>query len=144
MMDRLVWNKSDFTSQRVFDEEMKNFFSPPPFLGLSNFLENKQIFILDYLSNRYLITKTDKFNLLINKCIHKNAVLVEDESELKKDTIICPIHFWCYDLNGNLKRTPMFNQELIQERTNIKSRNDVFDWQNFLFSNKEIIKDLTK
>ena len=141
-MKKIKWSKNDFVSQKIFESEIKKFFSPSPFLGLTSLINDKKVFVVDYLSDRYLITKTDKYNLLLNKCIHKNAKLIENSSEVKKNHIICPIHFWCYDFDGKLKTAPLTDMSHSNEKLSIESKSKIFEWQGFLFSNSKIIEDM--
>ena len=140
-MKKIKWSKKDFISQEIFEAEIKKFFSPSPFLGLSTSVNQQKVFVVNYLSDRYLITKTDKYNLLLNKCIHKNAKLIESNSEVKKNHILCPIHFWCYDFDGRLKTAPLTDMNQCDKLT-IQSKSKIFEWQGFLFSNGGIIEDM--
>lgn len=142
-MIKLNWNKKNFTCKTIFYEEIKNFFSPSSFIGIKQQFKNNNFFVVDLLSKRYIVTKTDKYNLLNNCCLHKGAKLINNESDIKRDKLICPIHYWTYNLDGKLIVAPYTDLDCKSLDISIKSTKEIFDFEFFLFSNKKITEEIS-
>jgi len=143
-MFEINWNKKNFTNYDIFYNEIVNFFSPSNFIGLKQLVNDRNFYVVDFLSERYIITKTDKYNLLNNSCLHKNAKLISSEKDVKKDKLICPVHFWTYDLDGKLLVAPCSNFDCKSKNLSIKSKKEIFEYEMFLFSSESLADELKK
>jgi choline monooxygenase len=143
-MKKIEWNKNNFTSQEIFKKELNKFFSPSNFIGLSHQLDNDNFLIPAHLSEKYILTKTDKYQLLKNCCLHKNAKLAVDKENVKRNTIICPIHYWSYNMKGDLINAPFSNVDCKSTQLSIKSKQDVFEVKNILVTNENLYNELNK
>lgn len=143
-MKKIEWNKNNFSSPEIFKKEISKFFSPSNFIGVSHQLENDNFLLLEHLSDKYILTKTDKYHLLKNCCLHKNAKLATDKEHVKRNTIICPIHFWSYNMQGDLINAPFSNIDCKAKNLSIKSKKDIFEVKKILVTNKELHDELEK
>jgi len=141
-MKKNIWNTKNFTSNKIFNQEIVGFFSPGNFVGVKQMINGNNFFVPDYFSKKYIITKTENYNLLNNICLHKNARLVEDGNEFKKNKFTCPIHFWSYNLDGNLISAPCSNVDCKKENLTIKTSIPLYEHDIFLFSNENLIKEI--
>lgn len=143
-MKKIEWNKNNFTSQEIFKKELNNFFSPSNFIGLSHQFDNDNFLLIKHLSDKYILTKTDKYHLLKNCCLHKNAKLAVDKENIKRNTIICPIHYWSYNMKGDLINAPFSNIDCKTRELSIRSKKDVFEVKNILVTNEELHNELNQ
>jgi phenylpropionate dioxygenase-like ring-hydroxylating dioxygenase large terminal subunit len=141
-MKSIKWKKEHFISNEILNKEIKTFFSPTSFIGLTQLLKNKDFYPVDFLSKRYLISKTDQYNLLNNVCLHKNARIVDDGSEIKNKCLVCPIHYWTYNTEGDLIISPSCDDDDFKKGKNIKKKNKIFESKNFLFTNENLSNEI--
>ncbi|MFN3826800.1 MAG: aromatic ring-hydroxylating oxygenase subunit alpha [Micavibrio sp.] len=58
-------------------------------------------------SPRILVNDGNNLNVVDNICRHRYAVMLEGKGNIKK--IICPVHYWSYELDGSLIKAPGFD-----------------------------------
>lgn len=75
-----------------------------------------------------------RIELMSNVCRHRQAVMLKGAGNT--DAIICPLHRWTYDLKGELKGAPHFDQ---QPCLNLP-RYPLQDWQGLLFEGPRDIR----
>ncbi len=65
------------------------------------------VYPLTFLGQPLVMTRGNDGTVRVfhNVCSHRGMILVEAPGNTK-GLIRCPYHSWCYDLGGNLKRTP--------------------------------------
>lgn len=86
-----------------------------------------------------LVRNTNGVELLSNICRHRQAVMLEGRGNAQH--IVCPIHRWTYQTNGELLGAPHFPQNpcLHLHKTPLQN------WNGLLFSGqRDIAKDLGK
>lgn len=82
--------------------EQKRFQFQDTFLGHSNFVNKSQnYFVLPHTKEtKLLIHDGENIQVLPNICKHRYATMLKGKGSCHK--IVCPIHSWSYDLNGNI------------------------------------------
>jgi len=108
------------------------------FATLSNQFKNQNLFPIIFLENSVneplllSSTKTNKIKCLLNVCTHRGSILCDQPSQSK--SIQCPYHGRTFDLNGNLKNAPGFNnvQNFPKKSDNLNSFK-VIELNNFIF-----------
>jgi len=143
-MKKINWDNRNFDDINIFNNELKEFFTPPNLVGFKPLLNENNYYVTEYLHDRFLITKTDKYNLLNNCCLHKNARLVEGSDKIRRGMIVCPIHYWSYNFNGELINAPFSNINCKQTNLNIKSTSEIYSNNGFLFSNENLFNEIKK
>ena len=58
---------------------------------------------------RLLVRNAQGIELLSNVCRHRQALMLNGSG--KADNIVCPLHRWTYDLNGQLMGAPHFEDK---------------------------------
>ena len=119
----LTWNYDQarsmppefYTSEEVFELEQKRLFRREwACLGRIQQIPKAGDYFATALMNEPLIvvrTKPDEIRVLSNVCRHRGTVLVEGSGNTK--SFICPYHAWSYNLDGELRRAPLIEVELI-------------------------------
>jgi len=70
-------------------------------------LDNNSIVPLPQFNNRWAVQKIDNLPLLINNsCLHRGAIIVK-EKQPHTGNLVCPLHRWTYDRQGNLQGEPI-------------------------------------
>jgi phenylpropionate dioxygenase-like ring-hydroxylating dioxygenase large terminal subunit len=88
-------------------------------------------------SAKMLVRNAQGVELLSNICRHRQAIMLEGRGHAKH--IVCPLHRWTYELDGNLLGAPHFPQNPC---LNLRKA-PLQRWNGLLFaSGRDILKDL--
>lgn len=60
---------------------------------------------------RVLIKREDEIALLSNVCRHRQAVMLKGRGSIGHKDIVCPLHRWTYNTNGELLGAPHFKTD---------------------------------
>ncbi|MFN4329625.1 MAG: aromatic ring-hydroxylating oxygenase subunit alpha [Limnobacter sp.] len=82
---------------------------------------------------RLLVNNAGQVELLSNVCRHRQAIMLKGHGN--SQNIVCPLHRWTYDLNGELLGAPHFNQQPCTRLQNYGLQN----WRGLLFDSKSNI-----
>jgi choline monooxygenase len=94
----------------VFQKEVITLFSSAPkYIGHESMVPSIwDFYVLDHENNgRMLINTHSGVQLVSNICRHRQAIMMKGSGNMKK--IICPLHKWSWDLDGNMKGAPYFH-----------------------------------
>lgn len=83
---------------------------------------------LDWMHNAMaLVNQDEQPQLISNVCRHRQAVMLHGQGNTQH--VVCPLHRWTYDLNGQLRGAPHFEQNpcLHLEKHSLSA------WQGLLF-----------
>jgi phenylpropionate dioxygenase-like ring-hydroxylating dioxygenase large terminal subunit len=96
--------------------------------------------VLDWQdSSRMLVRNAGGVELLSNICRHRQATMLTGRGNAKN--IVCPLHRWTYETNGQLLGAPHFPQNPCLHLNKTPLQN----WNGLLFDSKrDILKDLGK
>lgn len=91
-----------YFSEEILTSEQKHFQFQNVFLGHSSFVNKSQnYFVLPHTNDtKFLIHDGQNIEVLPNICKHRYATMLKGKGSCHK--IVCPIHSWSYDLNGNI------------------------------------------
>jgi choline monooxygenase len=89
---------------------------------------------------RALVRSHKGVELISNVCRHRQAVMLKGRGRAAQGNIVCPLHRWTYDLQGQLIGAPHFEQDPCLNLNNYKIRN----WNGLLFEDngRDIAADL--
>ena len=101
----------------------------------------------DYLAlpqegeGRALVRTKDGIELVSNVCRHRQAVMLKGRGQTQSH-IVCPLHRWTYDLQGQLVGAPHFEQDPCLNLRNYPVQN----WKGLLFerNGRDVAADLAK
>ena len=88
----------------------------------------------DIINDELILTKDENYNCISNVCTHRAMLLVGEKCQ--KSRIQCPYHGRTFDLKGQLKNMPKF--ENVKDFPSDKDNLDKFElknWKNLLFVN---------
>ncbi len=131
-----------YFSPEIFALEQKRFQFQDIFLGHSSFLnESQNYFVLPHTNNtKVLIHDGEKIQVMPNICKHRYAIMLEGQGNCK--SIVCPVHSWSYDLNGQIVNSAGIECDLPQHSLEAESI-DTYD--GFLFpQHVSALKDALK
>ncbi|MRD73145.1 Rieske 2Fe-2S domain-containing protein [Rhodocyclus tenuis] len=82
-----------------------------------------------------LVRGDDGVRLLSNVCRHRQAIMLQGQGKAKR--IVCPLHRWAYDTDGDLVGAPRFKEKpcLSLRRQAVQS------WQGLLFAGPRPVAD---
>jgi choline monooxygenase len=84
-----------------------------------------------------LVRRSDRFELMSNICRHRQAIMLKGQGRTRN--IVCPLHRWVYNANGELIAAPHFPEN---PGLNL-NRQTLQNWQGLLFAgDRNIQKDL--
>jgi phenylpropionate dioxygenase-like ring-hydroxylating dioxygenase large terminal subunit len=93
----------------IFELEQKRIFARGPrYVGHERMVPNVGDYrVLDAMDGaKVLVRNASGVELLSNVCRHRQAILLEGHGNAQN--IVCPLHRWTYDLQGNLLGAPQF------------------------------------
>lgn len=95
-----------YFSEEIYALEQKRFQFQDIFLGHSSFVNKSQnYFVLPHTKDtKVLIHDGENIQVLPNICKHRYATLLKDRGHCRG--IVCPVHYWSYDLNGKIVNSP--------------------------------------
>lgn len=101
---------SSYFDQSWFERELQHIFAPGPnYVGSELMVPD----VGDYMTlpwtehGKVLVHGPQGVNLLSNTCRHRQGLLLDGKGN--NATIVCPLHRWTYDLNGELLGAPDFD-----------------------------------
>ena len=129
----------------IFKLEQQYLFShAPKYVGHGLMVPNAgDYYALSWLSNaKALVNRAGEISLISNICRHRQAVILKESGNAER--IVCPLHRWTYDLNGQLLGAPHFDQNPCLHLHKIS----LLNWQGLLFekvkSSRNILDELNK
>jgi len=89
---------------------------------------------------RVLVRGKQGIELMSNVCRHRQALMLKGRGNSRQQNIVCPLHRWTYNLEGELIGAPHFKEDPC---LNLK-RYGVQNWQGLLFEDngRDIARDL--
>lgn len=122
------------------------FANAPKYVGHALMVPNAgDYYTLDWMLNaKALINQAGEVSLLSNVCRHRQAVMLTGTGNTSH--IVCPLHRWTYDLNGQLLGAPHFAQKPCLHLNKTPLQN----WQGLLFEDaknsqsRHLIKELNQ
>ena len=129
-----------YLDQRIFDLEQELLFNRgPAYVGHELMVPNVGDYhTLSWLDHaKALVRNAGGIDLISNICRHRQAIMLEGRGHAHN--IVCPIHRWTYDLNGELLGAPHFpsNPCLNLNKTPIQN------WNGLLFAGpRDVAGDL--
>jgi choline monooxygenase len=89
---------------------------------------------------RALVRSNKGIELISNVCRHRQAIMLKGRGRTPQGNIVCPLHRWTYNLQGELIGAPHFEQDPCLNLNNYKIRN----WNGLLFEDngRDIAADL--
>ncbi|MES2548032.1 MAG: aromatic ring-hydroxylating dioxygenase subunit alpha [Pseudomonadota bacterium] len=126
-------------------EQQYLFANAPKYMGHALMVPNAgDYYTLDWMYNaKALINQSGEVALLSNVCRHRQAVMLTGTGNTSH--IVCPLHRWTYDLDGQLLGAPHFAQNPCLHLNKTPLQN----WQGLLFedsktsdSSRHLIKEL--
>lgn len=101
-----------YCDPRVFDAEMRTLFATAPgYVGHELMVpETGDYFALQARNNAQALVRNEHgVELLSNICRHRQAIMLDGKGNTRN--IVCPLHRWTYDLEGELLGAPHFAQK---------------------------------
>ncbi|WP_395699919.1 aromatic ring-hydroxylating dioxygenase subunit alpha [Aquabacterium sp.] len=88
---------------------------------------------------RALVRTPEGVRLLSNVCRHRQAVMLRGRGNTRSN-IVCPLHRWTYDLQGQLQGAPHFEQDPCLHLNNYRTRT----WNGLVFEDngRDIVGEL--
>ena len=129
-----------YTSQEVFDWEIRHFFEEGwVFLGHGQEMStpgDQRAFTIGSESVLLLRDREGHLNGVYNTCRHRGHELLEPGSARNLGAIKCPYHAWVYGLDGALRAAPLFGEVEGFDRSEYSLVPvELQDWGGFLFVN---------
>jgi len=133
---------SAYFDQTLYQREIETLFRQGPgYIGHELMVQNTG----DYFAlpaekeGRLLVRGEQGLELLSNVCRHRQAVMLNGRGNTRN--IVCPLHRWTYDLQGQLLGAPHFDE---QPCLNL-GRSPLQNWNGLLFSGKrDVAADLAR
>lgn len=131
-----------YTDPAIYALEQQHLFpSSPRYVGHALMVPNSGDFrTVEWLGEAKVIVNNGKqIELVSNVCRHRQAIMLRGQGNTQH--IVCPLHRWTYNLQGELLGAPHFEQNpcLHLNKTQLQ------EWQGLLFDSKrDIAKDLAK
>jgi phenylpropionate dioxygenase-like ring-hydroxylating dioxygenase large terminal subunit len=100
-----------YVDPNIFEIEKKTIFDKyPKYIGHRLMVpQHGNYHVLDALNRSAILANNHgKINVLSNICRHRQALMFENKGSASH--IVCPLHRWTYDLNGELKGAPYFKE----------------------------------
>lgn len=118
-----------YINPQVYTAEQQLFANAPKYVGHALMVPNTgDFYTLDWMGNaKALVNQNGDISLLSNVCRHRQAIMLNGRGN--SDNIVCPLHRWTYDLNGQLLGAPRFDSKpcLHLDKTPLNN------WQGLLF-----------
>ncbi len=129
-----------YFDQRVFDlEQAQLFANGPGYVGHELMVPNPGDYhVLDWMNRgKALVRNANGVELLSNVCRHRQSTLLQGRGNAAN--IVCPLHRWTYDLQGELLGAPHFPDNPCLNL----ARSPLQNWRGMLFSSKrDVARDL--
>jgi choline monooxygenase len=122
---------SAYFSDSVLEQEKKQLFAAGPgYIGHDLWVPEQG----DWRSipwendGRVLVNNGSNIELLSNVCRHRQAIMLRGHGNT--ENIVCPLHRWTYNLNGELLGAPHFNKQPCSKLQSF----DLQNWRGLLFN----------
>lgn len=127
-----------YVDANLYALEQKHLFShTPQYIGHTLMVPNVGDFrVLDWANEASsLVHDHSGLHLISNVCRHRQAIMLKGHGNAKN--IVCPLHRWTYNLQGELLGAPEFDKNPCLHLNRKKLQN----WQGLLFDSKRNIAD---
>lgn len=113
------------------------FASSPNYIGHTLMTPNSGDYqVLTWADNaKVLVNQNNQPHLMSNICRHRQAIMLEGKGNTPN--IVCPLHRWTYDLQGQLLGAPHFEENPCLHLR----RQSLQNWQGLLFDSERNISD---
>jgi choline monooxygenase len=125
---------STYYDEGLFQREQARIFqSSPTYLGHALCVPE----VGDYVAlaqegeGRALIRSTDRVELISNVCRHRQAIMLKGRGHTR-GSVVCPLHRWTYNLQGQLLGAPHFAEDPCLSLRNYP----VQEWNGLIFESK--------
>jgi choline monooxygenase len=129
-----------YLDPRVFELEQKLLFANgPAYVGHELMVPNPGDYhVLDWMNRgKVLVRNANGVELLSNVCRHRQSTLLQGRGNATN--IVCPLHRWTYDMQGELLGAPHFPDNPCLNL----GRSELQNWHGLLFSGKrDVARDL--
>lgn len=129
-----------YTDPVIYAIEQQHLFPlAPRYIGHELVLPNQGDFrVLDWMNNaKALVNNGNKIELISNVCRHRQAIMLNGQGNTRH--IVCPLHRWTYNLQGELMGAPYFERNPCMHLNKTSLQN----WRGLLFdSPRDVTKDL--
>ncbi len=128
-----------YTDRELFERIKESFLNHWHFAVHSSEFDSVNIIPLermgDLINDEVILTKDENYACISNVCTHRAMLLVEEKC--KKSRIQCPYHGRSFDLQGQFKNMPKFEnvKNFPTQKDNLK-KFKLMNWKNLLFVNK--------
>ncbi|MDP2247258.1 MAG: aromatic ring-hydroxylating dioxygenase subunit alpha, partial [Nitrosomonadales bacterium] len=131
-----------YTDPAIYALEEKHLFPTwPQYIGHELMVPNAGDFhTLNWANEaKALVNNGGDIELISNVCRHRQAIMLNGKGNVEH--IVCPLHRWTYNLNGELLGAPHFDKNPCLHLSSASMQR----WQGLLFDSKgNIAKDLDK
>jgi phenylpropionate dioxygenase-like ring-hydroxylating dioxygenase large terminal subunit len=131
-----------YADPAIYAIEQKALFSQAPtYIGHELMVPHKgDYFTLEWMNHaKALVRNENGLDLISNICRHRQALMLKGNGN--SQNIVCPLHRWTYNLQGNLLGAPHFTEKPCLNL----SRTPLQNWNGLLFdSRRDVAKDLGK
>lgn len=144
-LSRLAPSNAQLPVQAYFDEALLAqerihcFQSGPGYIGHRLMVPSPGQFqtVVHEDHGRVLVHGPQGIELLSNICRHRQAIMLEGSGHT--EAIVCPLHRWTYDLQGQLIGAPHFDQDPCRHL----NRQSLHEWNGLLFEGDgSLLKEL--
>ncbi|HEX5373273.1 MAG TPA: aromatic ring-hydroxylating dioxygenase subunit alpha [Aquabacterium sp.] len=134
---------SVYFDQTLHNAELERIFqSGPRYLGHANSVPEvgDHYALPQEHEGRALVRTHNGVELISNVCRHRQAVMLKGRGSSRQGNIVCPLHRWTYNLQGELIGAPHFEHDPCLNLNNYKVRN----WNGLIFEDngRDIAADL--
>jgi phenylpropionate dioxygenase-like ring-hydroxylating dioxygenase large terminal subunit len=131
-----------YVDPAIYEIEQKILFSQAPaYVGHELMVPHKgDYFTLEWMNHaKALVRNENGLDLISNICRHRQALMLKGKGN--SQNIVCPLHRWTYNLQGNLLGAPHFTEKPCLNL----SKTPLQNWNGLLFdSRRDVAKDLGK
>lgn len=119
-------------------EQSLIFKTQPIYIGCKQMVPNYgDFYVSSRDTNRYVLIHNQLgIQSISNICRHHQAILLQNRGNISH--ILCPFHFWKYDLDGSLIKAPHFEEKPCDGLKRI----EIFSWKNLFFKNQSPLIDI--
>jgi phenylpropionate dioxygenase-like ring-hydroxylating dioxygenase large terminal subunit len=110
-------------------EQSVLFNNAPQYMGHQLMVNNAGDYhVIDWMKNaKALVNQAGEISLISNVCRHRQAIMLKGSGNTEH--IVCPLHRWTYDLNGQLMGAPHFAEKPCLHL----NKSPLINWQGLLF-----------
>lgn len=129
-----------YTDPEIYRLEQQHIFAHAPnYIGHQLMVPNQgDYYALEWMNNaKTLVHHEQGISLMSNICRHRQAIMLEGKGNTKH--IVCPLHRWTYNIQGELIGAPHFKENPCLHLTQTPLKN----WNGLLFDGaRDVAKDL--